>query len=611
MWWVGTDEAGGLPNPGRPDVLPPPNWRLDMVAATERPRQCEVSPDGSTIAFMLDRDSSDVWTIPVDGGAPTRLTTHRPPAPFWEDANAVWSPDGTRLAYTHDGAVWVVPAGGGVPRRVVEAGGPVWLDDQRLVVGVDRDEHTVLAVVDAADAWPHPIARAGADGVAVVVSPDRTRVAYTVFHRDDLDCTSLHVVEVASGRTSTVHHLPGIHDRHPAWSPDGIRLAFTCEAPGWSEVFVADVVDGGIAAAAARQLTDDGADFADLSWSPDGSTLVATRARHGVTDLVTVDTRTGAVTELAHGGTWGSPRWLPDGRVVATHESFAVAPRLCVVEGGAVRVLLAPTPAAVAATAHVVAQHVSYRSIDAREVHGWLYRPARASAEHRCPVVVQPHGGPTSVTGDEWDGVAQYFVDKGYGWFAINFRGSTTYGREYERANHGVWGVDDTGDCLAAHTFLAGLDWVDPTRIAIFGASYGSYLALASVVDDPEHRYACAAAKYGDCDILTSWAQGDLIGRLDLERMMGHPRGARAAYRAGSPVHRIEQLRVPILVAHGELDRRVSPEQSRELVAELRRFAKQYEYVTYPTEGHGLLRTEPFLHFHQRLERFLDWHLMP
>jgi dipeptidyl aminopeptidase/acylaminoacyl peptidase len=408
-----------------------------------------------------------------------------------------------------------------------------------------------------------------------------------------------------------VHHLPGIHDRHPAWSPDGIRLAFTCEAPGWSEVFVADVVDGGIAAAAARQLTDDGADFADLSWSPDGSTLVATRARHGVTDLVTVDTRTGAVTELAHGGTWGSPRWLPDGRVVATHESFAVAPRLCVVEGGAVRVLLAPTPAAVAATAHVVAQHVSYRSIDAREVHGWLYRPARASAEHRCPVVVQPHGGPTSVTGDEWDGVAQYFVDKGYGWFAINFRGSTTYGREYERANHGVWGVDDTGDCLAAHTFLAGLDWVDPTRIAIFGASYGSYLALASVVDDPEHRYACAAAKYGDCDILTSWAQGDLIGRLDLERMMGHPRGARAAYRAGSPVHRIEQLRVPILVAHGELDRRVSPEQSRELVAELRRFAKQYEYVTYPTEGHGLLRTEPFLHFHQRLERFLDWHLMP
>ncbi|HAP78537.1 MAG TPA: hypothetical protein DCR14_20950, partial [Acidimicrobiaceae bacterium] len=96
-WWVGTDESGGIPNPGRPDVKEPPHWRLDAIAAVERPRQCEVSPDGSTVAFMLDRGSSDVWTMPVAGGVPARMTTHRPPAAYWEDGNAVWSPDGTRL----------------------------------------------------------------------------------------------------------------------------------------------------------------------------------------------------------------------------------------------------------------------------------------------------------------------------------------------------------------------------------------------------------------------------------------------------------------------------------------------------------------------------------
>jgi dipeptidyl aminopeptidase/acylaminoacyl peptidase len=224
--------------------------------------------------------------------------------------------------------------------------------------------------------------------------------------------------------------------------------------------------------------------------------------------------------------------------------------------------------------------------------------------------VVQPHGGPTSVSGDEWDGIAQYFVDLGYAWFAINPRGSTTYGRDFERANHGVWGVADTFDCLAAHDHLAGLGWVDASRVAVFGASYGSYMALHSVVDDPRHRFACAVAKYGDCDILTSWAQSDLEGRLDLERMMGHPREHRAAYAAGSPIHRIEQLEVPIFVAHGELDDRVHPQQSEELVAALRRLDKQFEYVTYPTEGHGLLRAEPYLHFHRRLQRFLDWYLM-
>ena len=130
----------------------------------------------------------------------------------------------------------------------------------------------------------------------------------------------------------------------------------------------------------------------------------------------------------------------------------------------------------------------------------------------------------------------------------------------FERANHGVWGVSDTEDCLAAHDHLASLGWVDPARVGIFGASYGSYLALLAVVDDEQHRYACAAAKYGDCDILTSWAQTDLVGRLDLERMMGHPSQARAAYEAGSPIHRVERLTVPILIAHGEQDERVDPE---------------------------------------------------
>jgi dipeptidyl aminopeptidase/acylaminoacyl peptidase len=264
---------------------------------------------------------------------------------------------------------------------------------------------------------------------------------------------------------------------------------------------------------------------------------------------------------------------------------------------------------AVRSAPHVVPPHVSYRSSDGTEVHGWLYRPGGASAERPAPAIVYPHGGPTSHSGDEWDGVAQFFLDKGYAWFSINFRGSTTYGRDFERANHSVWGVADVLDCLAAHDHLAALDWVDPTRIGIFGASYGAYLALASVVDDEQHRFACAAAKYGDCDILTSWAQGDAVGRLDLERMMGHPSASRTAYSAGSPIHRIDGLGVPILVAHGEQDERVHPKQSVELVEALRRHGKTFEYVTYRTEGHGFLRAGPMIDFYIRLARFFDWYL--
>jgi dipeptidyl aminopeptidase/acylaminoacyl peptidase len=211
---------------------------------------------------------------------------------------------------------------------------------------------------------------------------------------------------------------------------------------------------------------------------------------------------------------------------------------------------------------------------------------------------------------DEWDGHAQYFVDRGFAWLAINFRGSTGYGRDFERKNHGVWGVDDTKDCLAAADYLRTLDWVDGERLGIFGASYGSYMALLSVTDDPEYRYRCAVAKYGDCDITTSWAQGDRAGVQDLERMMGPPSAAREEYIAGSAYHRLENVRVPLLIAHGERDERVSPKQSEQLVERLRTLGKTFEYVTYPTEAHGLLRAGPQLDFYRRLERFLNWNLM-
>ena len=100
------------------------------------------------------------------------------------------------------------------------------------------------------------------------------------------------------------------------------------------------------------------------------------------------------------------------------------------------------------------------------------------------------------------------------------------------------------------------------------------------------------------------------MGVQDLERMMGPPSAAREAYIAGSAYHRLENVRVPLLIAHGERDERVSPKQSEQLVERLRKLGKTFEYVTYPTEAHGLLRAGPQLDFYRRLERFLNWNLM-
>lgn len=609
--WVGADECEGVRAQARPDVAPPPHWRLEAIAATERPRSLTVGRDGRTLVFIQDRpDSSDLAVLTVDGEAPRRLTTGRGIAPYWEDVEPRLSPDGGTVAYADGGHVWLVAAAGGPPRRLVEGSSPVWIDDARLVISVEREDETRLAVVAVDDPWPRRLTVEcddHGDEWGATVSPDGSTVAYVFTVRANLRESQICVADVETGAVRTLTRPPDMADRHPAWSPDGAWIAFASERSGWFELHLVRP-DG----SEERQLTDDAGDFHVPAWSADGTTIVASRCRRGRFDLVTVDVATGVVTLVAPGGAWSAPAWTCDGRIVAEYTDQATAPELRIVEvGGAASVLHAPAPLAVRSAPHRRPEDVTFTSFDGTEIHAFLFRPEGASPDAPVPAVVYPHGGPTSYYGDEWDGHAQYFVDRGYAWLAPNFRGSTSYGRAFERLNHGDWGVGDTRDCLAAADFLRTLDWVDGERLGIFGASYGSYMALLAVTDDPERRFRLGVCKYGDCDIRTSWAQGDREGRQDLERMMGTPAGNPAGYAAGSPYDRLEQIRVPLLIAHGLRDERVHPKQSEQLVAGLRRAGgKTFEYVTYPTEGHGFQRTAPQLDFYRRLERFLDWHLM-
>ena len=614
--WVGKDEHEGVPAQPRKDLGPPPHWRFEAVAATHRPCSLTVGADGRRAVFIEHRGhTSDVWLLDLEAGTPPeRITTGRDPAAYWEDSSPYLSPDGSTVAYVDEGHVWLAPTAGGPPRRLVEGGSPRWVGDDRLVVTVEREEDrtTRLAVVQTSDPWPTRLARIPAeldnhgDEGEAVISPDGTEVAYTFTPRNDLNRSEIRVASAHTGEVRVLTGVPRMHDREPAWSPDGGTIAYTSERSGFYELHLVNRDGTGD-----RRLTSASADHLDHEWHPDGSRLVSVRGDRNRFHLVIVDARNGGTDILVRGGTWSTPHWTAAGEVVAGYEDHATPPELRRVRPGSEAATIhAPAPKSIRRAPHAALEDVVFPSFDGLEIPGFLMRPRFASAERPVAAVVYPHGGPTSYYGDEWDGDAQYFVDRGYAWLAVNFRGSTGYGRDFERANHGVWGVDDTKDCLATADFLRTLDWIDAGRLAIFGASYGSYMALLSVTDDPEHRFRCAVLKYGDCDIETSWAQGDREGVQDLERMMGPPWAAQDAYRAGSPYHRLENVEVPLLIAHGERDVRVSPRQSEQLVVRLRKLGKTFEYVTYPTEAHGLLRPGPKVDFLRRLERFLNWNLM-
>jgi len=605
-------ERQGWPAIQRPDVKPPDGWSLSLVTAHNRIRNHSLSPDGRQVAFVWDREGlSDVYTMPVSGGWPARISTERGAVAYWSDETPKWSPNGRWLAFTMDDHVHVAPAQGGLPRKISDfttsASAPVWLPDSiGLIVSVERQETTHLLLTDVEGAWPIALTNGPGDNLAAQPSPDGQRVAFVHRPPDDLNRLDLRLVDLVSGEVSELTGSPKQKDWSPRWAPDASQIAFLSERSGWNEVWLIRPNGSGL-----RQLTHLNCDVADLAWSPDGSRLACTINNGGAFDLALIAVDSGQVTYLQQGrGLYSHPQWSPDGEFLTVeYEDPRLPPDLyrVAVAGGQRQQLTFSNLPALAQQPLVMAETVSYRSFDGREISALLYRPTQPNGA----AILYPHGGPTAQYLFEWDILAQYFLAKGYTYLAPNYRGSTGYGREFEHANYNDWGVGDTQDCLHGAKFLHTLNWIDPARIAIYGGSYGGYMVACCLSRDPEYLFACGVAKYGDANLFSSWAQCNRDIRLYTEMQLGHPAKNRQVYLDASPIHQVDNVQKPVLIVHGLDDDVVPPEASEEWVEALRRAGKTFEYKTYAGEPHGFLKRENQLDVYRRIECFLDWYLLP
>ncbi len=413
-----------------------------------------------------------------------------------------------------------------------------------------------------------------------------------------------------SGQVRTLTGATGQKNWEPRWSPDGAQLAFLSQRSGYDEVWLVRPDGGGL-----QQLTRLGADVADIAWSPDGSQIAATVNRGGAFDLMLVAAGAGdgkgAVTMLRSGkGIYSRPRWSPNGDFLTVeYESPAQPPDIYRLDlpGGELTQLTFSRLPALAAVDFVIPEVIGYTSHDGLKIPAFLYRPSRPNSA----AVLYPHGGPSGQYLYEWDPFAQYLVAKGYTYLAPNYRGSTGYGIEFEHANYNQWGQGDAQDCLHGARYLRELEWVDPERLAIFGGSYGGYMVACCLSRDPDYLFACGVSKYGDADLATSWAGCNRDLRLYTEMMIGPPSRNRRVHLDGSPIYQVENVRAPVLILHGLLDDVVPPQASEEWVEALRRADKAYEYKTYSGEPHGFLQRAHQMDVYTRIERFLDWHLMP
>lgn len=606
-------ERNGWPSLGRPDLKPPAGWSLSLLTAIERIRSHALSPDGQTIACIKDGESlSDVHLIPSAGGWLTRITTDRPLAPYWDDEIPAWSPDGRWIAIGIQGHVHLIAREGGLPRKIsdfaVGAGSPRFMPDSRgLIVTVERNDTDQLLLTDIDGRWPRALTTdATGDHWDARPSPDGRSIVYTLRRFDDLNRLDVVLLEIETGQTLTLYGRASTRALSPKWSPDGTWIAFIAQETERDEIYLIRPNGEGL-----HRLTNTGHDVSQFEWSPDGRRLAVILNRNGSFDLGFVEIENGEIVDLRSGaGIHGNPNWSPDGAFITfEYESPLLPPDLYRVEisGRQVRQLTFSNPPALQQNKKVLPEIVSYRSFDGLEIPAFLYRPEKSNGA----AILYPHGGPKDQYVHFWDDIAQYFVAKGYTYLAPNYRGSTGYGKDFERANYEAWGIGDTQDCLHGAKFLWTLPEIRPDSIGIAGGSYGGYMTICALSRDPEYLFACGVSKYGDSNLLSSWALCEKRLRYYTEIFLGHPANHPHLYLQGSPITDVRNVQKPMLILHGLLDTIVPPESSEEWVEALKRHDKVFEYKTYGNEPHGFLRRENLQDVYKRMERFLDWYLMP
>ena len=631
---------------------------IERVTAFDPPREFRLHPRDRSVAYTAESGGTrQLFVMPLRPGVPIQLTASEKPI-----TDPQWSPDGRRLAFVRDGSIWVVDADGSrlvpVSEHPAGASRPRWSPDGQSVAFVSRRRGWSQVWRIAAPiprrgrpaAHPKPaepvaLTAAGIDVDDFSWSPDGGRIAISSQREDRGWWSSVSVVDVTTGAEHRIAS-GSAWECGPRWLADG-GLLLLSDADGWFQIVRLDPLlrDRTQLTSGAREHGDPTGLYGHVALpSPDETRFVHQDIHDGVSDLIVAPLTAAVPQKRPRGrppknprpgstaagpgvridpwpGLWRAVAWTADGAWVAAigenerrpQDLWLLPVPGTAAEGSRPRQLTDSLPAVLRPARFAEAERVSFTARDGLRIEGNLFRPSAATGKRggaRVPTVVFIHGGPTWQSFRSWLPFKQVLVREGFAVLDVDFRGSTGYGRAFRLANVDEWGHADVHDCIDAGRWAAEQPWSDG-RLVVHGGSYGGYLTLCALVDEPA-MWTAGVDLYGDSEIAESYRHGDRPGRLDLHRMMGDPDDPTrsAGFRRGSPVYQAERIEAPVLLIHGRKDKRVVPLMTERMVEALTIEDKHHEVHWYDDEAHGWERRENRRDAWNRIVAFLRVHAL-
>jgi dipeptidyl aminopeptidase/acylaminoacyl peptidase len=576
------------------------------------------SPDGRMLAFVSARSGSpQIYLLPVDGGEASRITNLEQPV-----SNLTWSPDGEWLYFSSD-VDWP-PDGSGeedpYPTAVM-----IWeelyyrhWDSWR----VGKRSHLFRIAVAGGEAQDlTPIDQdvptlALAAGPAISVTPDGRQIAFVMNTEADSAVSTnndIYLMDAAGGEMRNLTASNPANDHSPRFSPDGRWLAYLAHArPGFeadrNRVMLLNRENGNT-----EDLTPDWTlSVGDFVWAGDGKALYALVDEEARNVIYRISIPDGAREKVHGSGRVQALSAGPDASyLVFTQDSSARPTELYRLDLASreSRPITDLNGERIASLKMRDIEDFWFTGSRGQRVHGLLLKPPAFESGRKYPLVYLIHGGPQGAWQDSfhprWN--YQMFASPGYVVAMVNFHGSTGYGQDFTDSISQNWGGYPYEDLMKGLDYLLeNHDYIDASRLAAAGASYGGYMInwIATRTD----RFRCLINHDGVYNMESMYGTTEELWFPEWE-FGGPPWENRETYRKWSPHNFAQNLRTPMLVIHGQLDYRVDVGQGLEVFTSLRRQGVPARFVYFPDEGHWVLKPRNRRVWWREMLNWLEAHL--
>jgi dipeptidyl aminopeptidase/acylaminoacyl peptidase len=242
---------------------------------------------------------------------------------------------------------------------------------------------------------------------------------------------------------------------------------------------------------------------------------------------------------------------------------------------------------------------ITFPSSDGQRIQGWFGLPDERGP---FPTIIEMHGGPGVTVSDMYAPSSQSWLDGGFAYLSINYRGSTGFGRTFQECIHGDLGHWEVEDIVAARAWLVEQGIAVPEQIFLTGWSFGGYLTLQALGKYP-NLWRAGMACIAMSDLAMNDADGSSIQGALRGLMGGTPQEKPEQYAISSPVTYVEHVTAPVLIIQGRNDSRSTPRQIEIYEARMKALGKMIE-VHWFDAGHGSLNVEQHIEFQTRMLQF-------